>query len=255
MKNLSRVMSQRKIICLLIMITCLISACTPDPIDSDIGTDSIYASIELRCVGNGLTMVDVTLSAGGRSGSDIYLINGDMLKVSANGQTQILVEDRDRSKIVRHLGTIPSDDPGTVVNISFERPSPIYVSALSSSIALPEEIEILSPQHDSSFDQQSTINITWEPVNISQEINITFKITCRNDQEVSSRRRSYTVNDSGSSAYSVSDLLNDWEIGANSICSADIVMIRETIGSVAAEFKDGEIRAERESIVTISINP
>lgn len=239
----------------LCIITALLSSCRSKPISSEIATDSIYASMTLRSIGNGITKIEVRLSSGDQSGSNIYLVNGDMLKASANGLTQNFVEDEKWLNIIRHLATLQSDVPGTIVNISFERPGPTYESALDSTITLPADINIRSPEINDVFNFGNSINVSWEPSGISPEINIIFKITCQDDEDISSRRLNYPVSDSGASVYSVDELLDSWTLGPNLSCSAEIDLVRKAEGVISGEFTGGSITAQTESSVFITIKP
>lgn len=233
----------------------LVSGCRPGPVDSDIGTDSIHASMLLRCIGDGTTRVEVELSVGGASGPHIYLAGGDRLIAVANGQSQLLVEERDWPNIVRHLTAFQFDDPGTQVTISLERPNPDYVPAPNSHVTVPESITIQTPQSDENFTHLDDITVSWEPSGGSQEMAIEFEITCQDDQDVSSRSRRYAVSDSGSETYLVDDLLSGWSLGANASCTAEITLMRETIGSLSAEYRSGGIAARRDASVSVIITP
>jgi hypothetical protein len=237
-----------------VLVLALLSACTP-PVDSDIGTDSIHASMDLKCIGDGTTTVDVILSAGGASGADIYLTNGDRLNVTANGQSQLLAEERDWPYTVRYLAALDIDDPGTLVQISLERSGPDYISAPNSTVTLPDNIMIQSPQPDEVFNRLRNIFVSWEPSGVSDEMIIKFDITCTADQDVSGRDLSYPVSDSGSDTYRVDDLLNEWELADNASCTAEVTLTRLNIGSLSAEFRSGEITAQREASVLINITP
>lgn len=232
----------------------LISACTP-PVDSDIGTDSIHASMDLRCIGDGTTTVEVQLSTGGASGADIYLTNGDKINVTANGQSQLMVEERDWPYSVRYLAALEIDDPGTLVQISLERSDTNYSSSLNSTVTLPDNIMIQTPQSDETFNRLRNIIVSWGPSGVSDMMIINFDITCTADQDVSGRDLSYPVSDSGSEEYLVGDLLNEWELVDNASCTAEVTLTRLNIGSLSAEFRSGEIIAQRDVSVMINITP
>ncbi len=234
----------------------LLSGCQ-EPIDSDIGTDSIHAAMRLTSTGDGTTRVVVTLSASGSVGTDILLVQGDRLVAVANGQSQPLMEDQRWPHIVRYFTVFNFDDPGMLVTISFERGTQHshYVSAPNSNIVLPENIAILAPQSGETFTRQESILVSWEPSGGSEEIAIQFTTTCQSGDDFSSGVRYFTVSDSGSESYAVEDLLSEQDVDANATCTADIMLVRETTGSLAAEYKGGTIVARREASVSVEIAP
>jgi len=207
----------------------------------------------LDCVGDGTTRVEVQLSAGGASGPDIYLVGGDRLVVAANGESHTLVEDRDWPNIVRYITALDVDDPGAQVAVSFERPN--HVPAPDSHVVLPERITIQSPQSNQTFGRGDSITVSWDPSGTSDPMGIQFDVTCRDDGDVSSRFLTYSVADSGTKDYDVDDLLSEWSLGQNANCTAEIILVRSTRGSVSAEYRSGTIAAERRTSVSVGITP
>jgi hypothetical protein len=231
----------------------LLTGCCEEPIDSDIGTDSIHADMLLTCADNS-TEVRVKLSSSQSTGADIYLSQGDELIATANGQSQTLAEEQLLFNVVQHTTTFDVDDPGTQVTISFERSN--YVSAPNSTILLPEHLTIQTPQPGQTFTRQDNIPLSWDPSGTPEEIDVQFTVTCHAGNDTSSRTRYFTTGDSGSTAYAIADLLSEWEdLDASATCTADITLTRRTTGSLDPAFRGGGIVAQRADTVSVEIAP
>jgi hypothetical protein len=221
------------------------------PVDSEVGTDSIHVYMVLQCAEDGTTSVRVELSVGGPLGSDIYLTGGDELEVTANGQSQKLEREDTWLNQVFYNGTLDTDEPGTEVTISFERPN--HTSALDSCVTLPANIAIQMPQAGETFTRGDEITVSWEPSGGPGEVAIEFATICRGGQESYSKTTSYTASDSGSAAYPVASLLDE-SLEGNEVCDVTITLMRETTGSISAEYKSGEIVARRNAVVAVEIS-
>jgi hypothetical protein len=236
-----------------VLILSLVSGCRDKPVGPEIATDSIYASMHLECVGDGTTGVKVVLSVSGSSGPHITLDGNNKLGVEANGQYQLLAEEEDWPNKVHHLAALGVDDPGTEVTIPFERTN--YASALDTKVVLPEDIVIQSPQTDETFTRQGDITVSWDPSGVSQEMSISFDISCRDDGDIRSEVKNYAVSDSGSETYSVEDLLSGLSLGSGASCTVKITLVRTTTGSLSTEYRGGSIVAQREASVSVKTAP
>ena len=230
----------------------LLSGCQ-EPIDSDIGTGSIHAAMLLTSTGDGTTRVVVTLSSSSGVGADIFLTDSDGLVATANGQSQSLREERLWPRIIRYFTVFDFDDSGTEVTVSFERSN--YVPAPDSTIVLPAEIVIQTPQAGETFARQESITVSWEPAGGSDQIAIKFATLCQSDDDYSSDSKSFTVSDSGSVSYTVEELLSEQDVDASATCTTDITLKREVTGSLSAEYKGGTMIARREASVSVKIAP
>jgi len=243
--------------CLLALVTLLalglLSGCCQEPVDSDIGTDSIHAAMLLKCTEDGTTSVETVLSVSEGIGADIYLTGGDELIATANGQSQTLTEEKLLFNVVRYVTEFDFDDPGAEFTISLERPN--YTPAPNSHVTLPERIAIQTPQPDESFTHEESITLAWEPSGTPDEVNVQFAMSCRSGDESSAGTRYFTVADSGSASYTVEDLLSGQELGANASCDVTITLARQKSGSLSPEYRGGKIVSRRESSVSVEIVP
>lgn len=250
----SKVRSPHVLLTALVFALSLLAACCQEPIDSDIGTDSIHADMRLTCAGDGTTDVAVTLSSSHAVGADLYLTEDDELIATANGESKSLTEKKGWLNNVQHLTTFDFDDPGTEVAIAFERAN--YEPALNSSVLLPEYLTIETPQPDDAFSRQDTIPLSWTPCGTEGEIEIQFYFVCGSGDETIALSPQFVVSDSGSASYEVADLLSGADdLDADATCTADIVLTRRTTGSISPEFRGGTITAQREDSISVEITP
>jgi hypothetical protein len=253
MLNNHRVNRWCQFMLVLVLALGLLSGCkTEKPVNSNVGTDSIHAYMLLQCVQDGTTSVKVELSVGGALGPAIYLVEGDELKAATNGHSQQLERKDAWPNRVFYIATLDTDDPGTQVTVSFERPG--YTPAPDSSVVLPEDIVIQRPQAGDAFSREDEITVSWVPSDGTQELSIMFNMTCK---EGPGGSLSYAVSDAGSATYSVASLLREG-LG-NETCDtpieATITLMREATGSLSAEYKSGKIVAQREVSVSVKITP
>lgn len=242
----------RLFVLVLVSVLSLLAGCCPPPIDSNIGTDSIYASMQLYSPGDGSTSVEVRLSAS-EGGANIYLASGDELKVLVGGNTTLL-QRRDFGNSVTYTGRLNTDAPGTDVTISLERgPDSSHPSAPDSYISLPDAITIQAPQSGATFTEADEIVVSWEPSGVSSTMPIDFKITCQNGT-ATHITSSYNPADDGSETYPVASLLGR-SLGEGESCDVTITLTRKTTGTVSAVYQDGEIVATREETVSVKITP
>lgn len=236
-----------------ILVSGLLSGCKcAAPVDSDVGTDSVHASMILKCAGDGTTDVQVELSVGGTFGSAIYLIGGDELEVTTDGHSQSLRRRDGLFNQIFYQATLETEAPGTQVTVSFTRQN--YTSAPDSRVILPEDLAIQAPQANDVFSQEDDLTVSWTPSSGDEEVTINFFATCTGGQESHVKDTTYTVSDSGSVTYPVASLL-DTQLGEDEACDVTITLVRESVGTLSTAYKGGSITAQREAAVAVKITP
>ncbi len=137
-----------------------------ETIDSgDVGTDGIYAEIEVLATGNGTSEVVTTLKAGGNS-SNVYvdLTEHDSLIASANDAPSVM--SKEGNVVIRYHSTFPTDAADTAYKVSFLRSHAPGaecngISAPDSHVTLPAGVTLTGPAANATFSRTSPITVTW----------------------------------------------------------------------------------------------
>ncbi len=235
----------RTLTILTIMACFILSGCDPDSTDStNVSTSRIYANIDVEANSPDRSRVTVELNNGERDGTNIELTDGEKLEATVAGETRVLEKDLSFSDINYEttFNTSSSAEPFTIV---FFRQDGTMIDG--TSVSLPDEFIITSPESDETFDTSETLPLSWTPERADQTIELETFTSCPNNTEGNdTNRQFFELADDGEEDWELDQLTaaTDNDLDRSKDCTLEITLIRRASGVLDSRFEDdGQIDA------------
>lgn len=240
------------------LIACLgagISGCGSTQ-SENIKTKGLNAEITVEGNSSGGAKVTTSLHVGSGLGTTgVVLSDGDVLKATANGTTQVLTRHSSLLDAGSYTTTFDNMASGTVV-VSLERKDD--TSCPNSRVQLPEPFSITAPSGGQIFNLADTLQVNWTPAASSAgNIKIDFVTTCTSKQGGSvTRTNSFSRPDSGTAPVIVADLIPTQELDTTRQCSSDMSITRSIEGTLDPSYGEGgSIKAVQSRSVSVVLKP
>lgn len=233
-----------------------LAACSSETTTSDnVDTAGIWAGLELVTSGVN-TGVTAEFNVGGRNGTNLILSSGDRVVVYAGNQSVQLEQDSDFLDI-DYEGTIPIASDNAEFRVALERSS--ATSANNSTVRLPPNFEIFTPQAFSHFSEVALLDVTWGPSNPGSTVEIHASATCPNPQDNTQNLSfSEVVNTEDDGSYSSNILSQLTDADTDAGCDLSITIERVNSGDLDPAFTEGgyirAIQRREEADITFRTN-
>lgn len=214
-----------------------LAACSSETTTSDnVDTAGIWAGLELVTAGQN-TGVTAEFNVGGRNGTNLILSSGDRVVVYTENQSVQLDQDSDLFDI-DYEGSIPVASDNAEFRVSLERSS--ATSANNSTVRLPPNFEIFTPQAFSHFSEVALLDISWGPTNPGGTIEVRVNATCPDPQD-NTQNLSFSdvVNIEDNGNYSTNFLSQLTDADTDAGCDLSIILERKNTGTLDPAFTEG----------------
>ncbi|AWB65263.1 hypothetical protein C2869_01845 [Saccharobesus litoralis] len=253
--------------------TCLsLAACSGDSQpNEETATDNILASYTIENH-NGLSRISAKFNYGGINGKPLTYEEQDKVIVAVNNTEKPLSYNTlAYSKKQYQPFNNDANNVAYQANIQIEKDQqkePISMSlyrahgedAINSSVVLPEEFSIYSPQSGEVYAASESIAISWQAPQDIQDSELRYELSCRQTNgEIIYSGDVQTIQDDGNYSLDISNLsvLSHQDLDTQRQCDLNIQLARPQQGQVDEVFLAGsQITAYQvESISRLLINP
>lgn len=231
------------------LIVVFTSACSTTNSDN-VSTGGIYAALSISENG-AVAQASATFYVGGITGTVLQLSAGD--SVACNGN--VLSEQQNLFGGYSYVGNCGTLTAGAMYSFVFTRDSASGNDEVyTSTVTLPEAVNITAPADASTFTRGNPINVTWTASTDSVLVTLSGQGTS-SDPGGGSTSFSSTNSASDNGAYTIIGTDTDPDSITGAISNAYITVRRSRSGTMDASL-DGSISASRsDSVINLTINP
>ncbi len=220
--------------------TIVCGACSTETTDSEnIASPGIFARMNVDALSSGSSKVTVELNVGGSNGTNISLTSGERLEATNGNQTKIMNRDTDLFDVDYEI-RFDNADTAVPFQVTLFRANGEIIDG--SSVFLPPDFDINSPNAGQSFSVDGQMPITWAPGDTGRTIKMLVSTQCTtNAGSTTVSSRTFNLGDDGFENFSLSQVpaaTND-TIDRTINCELGFSLERTRTGSIDPDFGSG----------------